>query len=433
MLTIYSPIKSNRFYYAVKLVLSQVCGVDYRIVHNKDEINESDKVINYSGERMNGSFQIHPYGLLSEKFYNKFDVSFDYGGEEKLKLFLTEFDHLGYDIFSASFFLATRMEEYWQFEPDEHERYASVNSVMHKLGVLHIPLINVWAKAFLNKIADFFQCDYSLKGAFKILNTIDVDNAWAYKNKGVVRSVGGISKAVLKGKIQEGKERFKTLLFGDADPYDTYSYIEKVAKNNNAESIYFFLLGDRGDYDKNVSHKNTELIKLIQQTAKTSKVGIHPSYQSFHKEEQQLKELNRISTIVDQKVVKARKHFLRLSIPETYRLFEKIGVKEDYTMGYADHIGFRAGICTPYTFFDLLEDRELDVTIYPFAYMDGTLNQYMNLSVDEAIVKIQFLKKEVQNVNGLFMGVWHNETLNDLGIWKGWKVVFEEGLKGANS
>ena len=118
-----------------------------------------------------------------------------------------------------------------------------------------------------------------------------------------------------------------------------------------------------------------------------------------------------------------------MNIPETYRIYEKIGIKADYTMGYADHVGFRAGICTPFSFFDLLEDKETSLLVHPFSYMDGTLNQYMNLPVEEAIVKVQQLKEEVKAVEGQFIGVWHNETLNDKGIWKGWRKVFEEGLK----
>jgi len=97
-------------------------------------------------------------------------------------------------------------------------------------------------------------------------------------------------------------------------------------------------------------------------------------------------------------------------------------------MGYADNVGFRAGICTPFTFFDLLEDKEISVTIHPFAYMDGSLNQYLGLSIEESIQKIKQLKREVKAVNGQFIGVWHNETLNDKGIWKGWKTVYEVGL-----
>lgn len=428
MLTIYSPIKSNRFYYSVKLIFSQICNIDYKITHNKSELNSNENIINYSGELIKNSFQIHPHGLLSEKMYNKFDVNFEYGGEEKVKIFTTEFDNLGYDIFSATFFLASRMEEYWQFEEDNHNRFTSKNSIMHKLGVIHLPLINIWSKALLNKLSKHFNLKIELKNKFKIINTIDIDNAWAYSNKGITRSIGGIIKAIYKFNFVEAKNRLKTIFFGAKDPYDTYSYIEKTTAKNNLESIYFFLLGNRGEYDKNISHKNKKLIKLINKLNKDNKIGIHPSYKSFKNQTQQKLEKQRLENITKNTITLSRKHYLKLSIPETYRIYIKIGIKEDYTMGYADNIGFRAGICTPFTFFDILEDKETSLKIHPFAYMDGTLNQYMNLTIEEAIQKIQQLKTDVKNVEGNFIGIWHNETLNNLGIWKGWQKVYEKAI-----
>ena len=428
MIIVYSSIKSNRFLYAIKLVLKEVCGIDYKIIHDKNELGDKDKVLNYSGERIEGSFQVHPYGLLSEKDYRQFDVSFDYGGEEKVKLFLTEFDHLGFDVFSASFFLASRMEEYWKHERDEHGRYTSSNSIMTKLGVLHLPLINIWGKVLQTKLSNFFNIVYKAPSQFKIINTIDIDNAWAFNNKGVVRSVGGVGKAALKGDFTEVKNRVGTTILGKEDPYDTYDYINQITKEKGIESIYFFLLGDRAEFDKNVSHKNPKLIQLIQELSKENKIGIHPSYQSYLKASVQEKEKKRLEKILKAKVTIGRKHFLKLSIPETYRNYATVGIKEDYTMGYADNVGFRAGICTSFTFFDIIEDKELPVKIHPFAYMDGSLNQYLKLSIKESIQKIQQLKAEVKSVNGHFIGVWHNETLNDKGIWKGWKAVYEEGL-----
>jgi len=35
----------------------------------------------------------------------------------------------------------------------------------------------------------------------------------------------------------------------------------------------------------------------------------------------------------------------------------------------------------------------------------------------------------VKNVNGTFISVWHNESLSDRDIWKGWKLVYEKMLK----
>jgi hypothetical protein len=33
---------------------------------------------------------------------------------------------------------------------------------------------------------------------------------------------------------------------------------------------------------------------------------------------------------------------------------------------------------------------------------------------------------EVRNVNGTFVTLWHNHTVNDKDEWKGWKSVYEE-------
>jgi len=425
---IYAPNTTERAKYAIDLVLKQVCLFDYAFV-SKEEIHSEEVVINYSGEKIENSFQIHPHGLLFENDTRKFDISFEYGGEEKVKLFTTEFDDLGFDIFSASFFLATRFEEYWPFEADKHDRYTSENSLASKLGYLHLPLINIWGEVLKQKLASSFKVLQISNHVFKIVNTIDVDNAWAYLNKGMLRAGGALAKAGSKLKMSEISERAKVLSSGKNDPYDTYSYLRAIQKEKGVESIYFFLLGDRGGFDKNVPHTNKELQKLIDEVSSYAQVGIHPSYGSYLNSKQLEKEVGRLKSITNEDIKLSRKHFLKLNIPETYRNLEKAGITNDYTMGYADNVGFRASICTPFTFFDVLQNKELKLTIHPFAYMDGTLNEYLGLSIADAKEKVALLKKEVQEVGGEFIGVWHNETVNDKGIWAGWRDVYEEGLE----
>jgi hypothetical protein len=53
----------------------------------------------------------------------------------------------------------------------------------------------------------------------------------------------------------------------------------------------------------------------------------------------------------------------------------------------------------------------------------------MNLSPSSAAAEIKILIQNVQNVNGTFISLWHNESINDFGVWKGWKEVYEEMLK----
>ena len=424
---IYAPNTTERVKYAIDLVLKQVCLFDYSYV-SKEDIHPGDIVINYSGERIENSFQIHPHGLLFENDTKHFDVTFEYGGDEKVKLFTTEFDDLGFDVFSAAFFLATRFEEYWKFEPDTHNRYTSKSSLATKLGYLHLPLINIWGEVLKGKLQNQFKELEVSRRAFKVINTIDIDNAWAYLNKGAIRAGGALAKAGTQLKLAEISDRAKVLSSGKNDPYDTYAYLKEVQENKKVESIYFFLLGDRGEFDKNVAHSNPELQRLIKDVSVYASIGIHPSYGSYLNPNQLAKEVGRLQSITHDKVKLSRKHFLKLNIPETYRNLEKAGIAHDYTMGYADNVGFRASICTSYTFFDLLQNKKMKLKVHPFAYMDGALNEYLGLSISDSIDKVQALKQQVQEVGGDFIGIWHNETVNNKGIWKGWREVYESGL-----
>lgn len=427
MIQVYVSNTSKRLEYAINLVLKQVCLFDYAIVLDKNKIEDHLPIINYSGERIPNSFQIHPHGLLSEKNIQQFEIDFAYGGEERVRIFLTEFDDLGFDVFSASFFLATRYEEYWKHETDQHGRYPSNISLASRIGFLHLPIINIWGEKLKNVLSNQFGLSVSSR-KYKQINTIDIDNAWAYKNKGFVRSGGAVLKAGSKAKIKELANRISVLKGKKEDPYDTYDYLKKIQKEKEVESIYFFLLGDRGQFDKNISPDNPVFRSLIKNVSDYAEIGIHPSYGSYLNEKQLLKEIGRLENILKRPVKLSRKHFLKLSIPESYRNLEKAGVTDDYTMGYADNFGFRASMCTPFTFFDVLQDRELSITIHSFAYMDGTLNEYLNLQPLEAQDRIQFLKNEVKAVNGEFIGIWHNETVNDKGIWKGWRSVYESSF-----
>ena len=46
------------------------------------------------------------------------------------------------------------------------------------------------------------------------------------------------------------------------------------------------------------------------------------------------------------------------------------------------------------------------------------------------------IMQEIKEVGGTFVCIWHNETVNDLGEWKGYREIFEKinklGFKWAN-
>ena len=85
-----------------------------------------------------------------------------------------------------------------------------------------------------------------------------------------------------------------------------------------------------------------------------------------------------------------------------------LDITDDYSMGYATLAGFRAGIADTFKFFDLEHDNVTNLNIHPFALMDGTMRDYLDLNIDESYEKAAKLIQEVKNVNGTFILLWHN-------------------------
>ena len=125
--------------------------------------------------------------------------------------------------------------------------------------------------------------------------------------------------------------------------------------------------------DKNINHNHPSLINLIRFISKNNLTGIHPSYKSFNNLEILKMEISRLDKITSKTSI-SRFHYLKFTLPESYQILLKAGIKQDYSMGFVDRIGFRAGTCTPFNFYDLEKECTTDLKIFPFAYMDGVLN-----------------------------------------------------------
>jgi hypothetical protein len=135
-----------------------------------------------------------------------------------------------------------------------------------------------------------------------------------------------------------------------------------------------------------------------------------------------------VEEIAGIKVSSSRQHYLVLRFPETYRVLSERGITADHTMGFLREPGFRAGIARPYLFYDLEAEKETDLLIVPFQYMDGTFRQYKKLMPDKAMDEIKKLADITREVGGHFVSVWHNTSLTEKDGWEGWRKVFEYAL-----
>ena len=116
-------------------------------------------------------------------------------------------------------------------------------------------------------------------------------------------------------------------------------------------------------------------------------------------------------------------------MPRSYQRLIELDIHDDYTMGYASQVGFRAGTATTFPFFDLESDTPTSLLVHPFAVMDGTLRDYLNLGVIDSYNMITKVVDEVKKVKGTFIYLTHNETLGGEKRWAGWPEMYRKVLE----
>ncbi len=434
MLLIYTHKITHRNKYIFNLIIKDILGLDFVLTENEAEFKESDKPkLSYTLNPIVDEVYFASRNLLFENGITEQNISvFEYNSQ---KVFFStgKLSSLPFDVFAASFYLVTRYEEYLPHIRDEHDRFDAKNSLAFANDFLQKPLINIWAKWIKEILQKKYPNLIFAQKKYSFISTIDIDNAYAYKEKGFTRSVGGYLKSISKFDLSEIKHRSKVLFGFEKDPYDTYDFQLEMLKQYKFKSIYFFLLGDYGVNDKNLPIESKKFQALIKMLGDYAEVGIHPSYGSNKNKDQLKKEVLRLSKVLHKDVTKSRQHFLKLTLPETYRNLIDLDITDDYTMGFASQVGFRASICTAFNFYDLDMELETKLKIHPFAIMEGTLKYYMKVSPQDAMNYIKPLIDEVKSVDGEFMSLWHNDSLNNQTLWLGWQKVYQEMLAYATT
>lgn len=401
-LIIFTENRTNRLVYVLDFVFAEFSGIKYKIIANREEFDK------YQFPKINLSNSF----LANEINFNVDDLLL----EEDIK---ENVDYTTLNEFGKCFFWLSRYEEYTK-KPhlfDKHGRFLGSELDYSQ------PIVDLICLSIQQKIIEKYPEIIFKKRCFEQINTHDVDYAWKYLHHSPKIMFGSLVKKIIKGNLSEAHQQLNVLLGKENDPYNTYNYLESLAKKHQTKTIFFWLLGDYSSFDKNHYWKNKQQAKLIKNLSNWAEIGIHPSYKSNRNETLLTIEIDRLKQIVKRSIKKSRQHFIKLHFPETYQQLLINGIEEDYTMGFAHKIGFRAGTCTPFKWFDLSTNQQTLLTIYPFIVMDVSLKNYLKLSPSEAIEEIKALKTEVKNVNGKFITLFHQSNLTD--NWTKWKDVYE--------
>lgn len=412
---VFVPKITSRVSFVFELIFNNILGIEIEITDDIQSFktNHKHKISygNFFGSEI-PYFEAHTL-LFERKIYKQ---QIDIETYKGLPIFFSNLDKnavLPFDIFASSFYLVTRYEEYLPFEADVHGRFQATESLAYKNNFLMQPLVNQWCEILKNIISEYYPDINFPKKKLNFIPTFDIDSAFKYKNKGFIRNFGGFTKALINRDYAEIKERIQVLSNTISDPFNTLELAIELHKNHENEPILFFLLADISKFDKNISHTNSNFRNKIIKMSDYATIGVHPSYYSYNDENLLHEEINRLKDIVNYEPRISRQHFLRLSLPDTYNLLIQNGINQDHTMGYSYTPGFRASICTPFYFYDLIREYKTQLKIFPFALMEGALAKHLKLSVDKALAVVKELLSKVDEVGGTFITAWHNHTLSN--------------------
>ena len=424
------PKTTNRLHYIFELILKDLLGISFSFT------TDNETFTSYNGPKFhygNNQYWNEPFQkattLLFEHDITEKDLKIvDYKDVKAFFPVYNEKSVFPFDIFAASFYLVTRYEEYLPHINDKFGRYQAKDSILFKMNMLEKPLVNIWANELGNILTAIYPDIQLRKRSFTFIPTYDVDAAWAYKNKGMFRITAAFARDLVNLDFTEFKRRWKVVFGKQIDPFDTFNYQLQLQKELNMRPIYFILCGEYDINDKNISLRNTDFQNLIKRLGDYAKVGIHPSYNSYLNKAKVKHEIDNLSKVLNREITASRQHFLRLSMPLSYQILVDLDITDDYSMGYATQPGFRAGIADTYLFFDLEHDNVTNLSIHPFAVMDGTLRDYLELNTEEAYQKTTEIMQNVKDVNGTFILLWHNETLSGEKRWEGWITLYRKIL-----
>lgn len=306
------------------------------------------------------------------------------------------------DIIYNTLFLLSQAELTMNLPRDKHGRLSAANSALGSQGLMTIPVLDEYSR-LVTKLLEQALPEQHIS---RVYLTHDVDFLESY------RHLRGFLGAIKRGHLRDALKALHNI---ENDPSFTFHWLHAQDKRvTGSEEVYFLkaATGHGLDYPQyKLGGKDFARLMEIFESADAS-VGLHGSYyatedKSYKEEKQRLEEA------LPKPVRYHRNHYLRINAVADLLALANAGITDDFTLGWADHIGFRFGTTRAARFINPATLELTNLTIHPLAIMDCTLSNdnYMNLGEEEAYYAAQQLIDKVRQHGGELVLLWHNHIL----------------------
>ena len=408
---VYIPNETSRINFVFKHICKRVLRLDVKFTTKVEPFIAFKGIkFSYAKKQLGKEVFVEQNGLLNEQGFSDMEIKVhDWDG---IPCFFktSSKSSIPFDIFSASFYLLTRYEEYQPYVKDNREGFPIEESIAYQNDFIDRPVVDEWALKFRELLKEKFPKQVFPERKAERKSIIAVEEVFAYAQKGFVRQLGGFFKDLSRLHFKFLLKRIISVLRYQSDPLNVYDDIVDFYKSNKLPMHFMFQLSNYSRYSKNLSYNRTTYQRIIKSIGDHATLGLLLGFEAVQDQEILIKEKKRWEQIVNEDLdnVLIKRH--SINFPDAYKTMEKLNLSSDYSMGYKKTPGFRAGTCTPFLFYDLDLEQLLPLTIYPSAFNSIALEGSDSENVIEQIRK---LKRRTERVNGFLLGIFENKDFAD--------------------
>ena len=423
MILVYSHKITPRLTYIFRQIFIRVLElpVDFTSAIEKF-VSHSGPKLSYTHQPLGNEFFIASHDLLFQKGIQEVPIEVSNWSNIPAFFKLGKSSQLPYDIFAASFFLMTRYEEFLPQVKNDLGAFVAYQSLASKNNFLEMPVVDLWAVRLKEKLHGFFpELPHVSWKKPKFQPIISVVNPYKYEKKSLLLKLSDTLSALWQLDFFSIIEQSFVLLGLQKDPYNNFEELETLFKKTGNQPLYFFLFAKNTFYDRGVSIHNFSFRRLIKNTADLN----HVSLLASHAAQQESKSLNyerqQLKKLIIKKIDSVRFNYGLLTTSLGYYNLLEEEIQKDYSMGYCDEVGYRASTAVPFYFYDLINELQTSLKIYPVVADEAGLRKFSN---QKAFKKLMELYENLPT-SSAFHGVsFSNAILNAEEMKNSWRDQF---------
>ncbi len=333
----------------------------------------------------------------------------------------TDRARIGIDIFGSCFFLLTRYQERADPRRDLHGRFSAAHDLCVQEGLAERPLVNEYVELLWTELSRLWPHLARRSRSYRVAIEHDVDRPTGAIDRPWYSLVGTcVADLRVRKSPSLALRRLRARASRDPalDPHNTFDDLMTLSEQRGLQSTFYFLCGrTAGAIDGNYDIGAPPFRQLLRRIhARGHAIGLHASYGSGDDEAALRRELDRLRQVcsgegIEQAEWGNRQHYLRWHNPATWRHLDAIGIDFDSSLGFADRVGFRAGVCYDFPAFDLDARRALAIRERPLVAMDVAMFGPMKRRAPQVVDTVAELAAVCRQFRGTFVLLWHNTTL----------------------